>query len=220
MVAGLRVSSSINALCIADKDGSIKYANASFYDLWGYGSDEVIGRSASEICLMDTRLSDIEASLGEKGRWIGDAKALRKDGKEFFARLSANNICDRLGRPIYTAYSFIDITSLKRAQEELKKYISKLQRTDFKTDELAEDLSRNFRSSYEMMLKLYALLSKDAAYKDDEVAKCLAETKESVDKLGNLAEELELCSLPYSLYISLIGLYQLKVENFGKKIEV
>ncbi len=211
---------SINALCITDLNGTIKYANAPFYELWGYKAEEVIGRPASEMYQMDVKLPEIETSLSDKGKWIGETAAIKKDGTNFFARLSANNICDRLGRPVYIAYSFVDITNLKRAQEELKKYIAKLQRTDTKTDDLAEDLSRNSRLCYDLMLRLYDLLSKNIAYKDDEVAKCLAEAKDSIDKMGKLVEELQQCSLPYSLYISLIALYQLKVEDFDKKKEV
>ncbi len=66
------------------------------------------------------------------------------------------------------------------------------------------------------MLRLYTLLSSDITYKDDEVDKCLAETKDSIERVGDLVEELELSSVPYSLYISLIALYQLKVEDFGR----
>ena len=210
------MASSINALCITDINGTIKYANAPFYELWGYRPEEVIGRSASEIYQMDAKLSEIETSLSEKGRWTGETAAIRKDGTNFFAKLSVNDIYDHLGRPVYIAYSFMDITNLKKAQEELKKYITKLRRTDVRTDELAEELSRNFKSSYELMLRLYTLLSSDITHKDDEVDKCLAETKDSIDKVGDLVEELELSSVPYSLYISLIALYQLKVEDFGR----
>ncbi|VVB65235.1 Chemotaxis protein CheY [uncultured archaeon] len=214
------MASSINALCITDTNGKIKYVNAPFYELWGYSSEEVIGKSASEISRLYAELSEIETSLREKGRWNGETAAIRKDGTKFFAKLSVNNIYDRLGRPVYMAYSFVDITNLKKAQEELKKYITKLQRTDVRTDELAEELSRNFKLSYELLLRLYTLLSNDPAIKDGEIAKCLAETKESIDAVGNLVEELELCSLPYSLYLSLIALYQLKVEDIGKEKEV
>lgn len=213
------MASSINALCIADMNGKIKYANPPFYDLWGYGSGEVIGRTVSEVQSMNVKLSEIETALSERGRWTGETAAIRRDGTKFFAKLSTNNIYDRLGRPIYIAYSFVDITDLKRAQEELKKYVMMLQRTDVKTDELAEELSKDFRLCFEMIQKLYALLPKDSANKGEEADKCLAETKELIDKLGNLVEELEVYSLPYSLYVSLIALYELKIEDFGKEID-
>lgn len=211
------MASSINALCITDINGTIKYINAPFNELWGYGSEEVIGKPASDIYRLDAELSEIEKALREKGRWIGEAAAIRKDGTNFFVRLSINSIYDRLGRPINIAYSFVDITNLKRAKEELKKYITKLQRTDIRTDELAEELSKNFKSSYELMLKLYTLISKAPSRKDEDVVKCPAESKESIDRVGSLVEELELCSLPYSLYLSLIALYQQKVEDLDKE---
>ncbi len=106
------MASSINALCITDINGTIKYANAPFYELWGYRPEEVIGRSASEIYQMDAKLSEIETSLSEKGRWTGETAAIRKDGTNFFAKLSVNDIYDHLGRPVYIAYSFMDITNL------------------------------------------------------------------------------------------------------------
>ena len=159
------MASSINALCITDINGFIKYVNASFYEFWGYRDESVIGRSASEICRMVAKFFEIETVLSERGKWIGETTAIRKDGTKFFAKLSVNNIYDRLGRPVYMAYSFIDITNLKKAQEELKKYITKLQKTDVRTAELAEELSRNFKSGYESTLRLYTLLSNVPALK-------------------------------------------------------
>ena len=50
------MASSINALCITDINGIIKYVNAPFNELWGYRDESVIGRSASEICRMDTKV--------------------------------------------------------------------------------------------------------------------------------------------------------------------
>lgn len=215
-IRDLTMASSINALCITDLNGIIKYANPPFYELWGCMSEEIIGKPVSEIYGTNKKLFEIDASLHDKGNWIEEMAVIKKDGTSFFARLSANSICDRLGRPVYTAYSFIDITSLKKAREELKKYIAKLERTDVKTEELAEELSKSLKSSYELILKLYTLLSKDSAYKGGDIAECLTETKKSIDKVGELVEELEECSLPYSVYLSLVALYNLKVEELGK----
>ena len=163
--------------------------------------------------------SKIEASLSNKGKWIGEMEAIRRDGTNFFVKLSANNIYDRLGRPIYIVYSFADITNLKKAKEELKKYIAKLQKTDVETDEISEDLSRNFRLADESLQRLHTILLKDNTYKDGDVDKYLADTRNSIDKATNLIEELLRSSLPLSFYISLIGLYQLRIEDFDESKE-
>jgi len=210
------MASSVNAICITDLHGIIKYVNAPFYELWGYKEDDVIGSLATEICQMNGKISKIEASLNKKGKWVGEMEAIRKDGTNFFVKLSANNICDRLGRPTYIVYSFDDITNLKRAKEDLKKYIAKLQKTDVETDEISEDLSRNFRLADESLQRLHAILLEDDTYKDGEVNKYLADTRDSIDKATNLIEELLRSSLPLSFYISLIGLYQLRIEDFDE----
>lgn len=217
-IRDITMASSINALCITDLNGCIKYANAPFCRLWGYEAEGVLGKLISETCLTDPMLTEVYDSIRDIGKWIGEAEARREDGMKFFLKLSVNNVCDRLGRPIYVAYSFIDITDLKRAQEELKKYINELNKTDAKTDELAVDLSTNLKSCFEKISELYDFLSKDSS-EDSEAAKYLAEIRESIDLVCGMIEELELCSLPYSLYISLIALYQQKVEDFGKNMD-
>ena len=50
------MASSVNAICITDLHGMIKYVNAPFYELWGFKEDEVIGSLASDICQMDGKL--------------------------------------------------------------------------------------------------------------------------------------------------------------------
>lgn len=217
----MAIASSINALCITDLHGRIKYVNAPFYDLWGYRPGEVVGRLASEVYQMDERRSEIEASLCSKGKWIGETVAIKRDGANIFIRLSVNNINDRLGRPIFIMYSFVDITKLKKAKEELKNYLSKLHRTDIKTDGIAEDLSGNFKIAEESIKKLHAILSKDHAHiMDGEATRCLADTRDAMDKTGTLIEELIQSCLPLSFYISLIELYQLKIEDFSDSNEV
>lgn len=214
----MAMDSSINAICITDLHGTIKYANAPFYELWGYRDDEVIGSLASKVCQMEAKFSEIWASLRDNGTWIGEIAAMRRDGTNFFVKLSIKNICNLLGRPVYILYSFIDITNLKRAKEELKKYIFKLQKTDLETDGIAEDLSRNFNMANESIERLQSVISKSQSDKD-EAAKCLKDTREHMDKVANLIEALIRSSLPLSFYISLIGLYQLRVEDFGESAE-
>lgn len=210
------IESSINALCITDLEGRIKYVNAPFYNLWGYRQGEVVGRLASEVCQMNERRFEIEAALCSKGKWAGETVATKKDGSNIFIRLSANNINDRLGRPIFVMHSFVDITKLMEAKEELKKYLAKLHRTDIKTNEISEHLSWNFNSAAGSIKRLQAILSRDYAHIiDDEAIKCLADARDAMDRTGTLIEELMQSSLPLSFYISLIELYQLKIEEFS-----
>jgi PAS domain S-box-containing protein len=212
----MAMASCINSLLITDMQGLIKYVNAPFYELWGYGAGEVIGEKVSNVCRIDKGLGEIEDSLREEGKWIGETAAAKKDGTDFFVHIEVNSVKDRMGRPIYIMFSFADITKLKKAKEELKKCTSRLHRSDVEAGEIAENLSKNFERAHESIQRLHAILSKDYAHiVDGEAGRCLEDTKNAMDKTGKLIEEFLQSNLPLSFYISLIELYQLKIEDFG-----
>jgi PAS domain S-box-containing protein len=212
----MAMASSINALLITDLQGRIKYVNPPFYELWGYETGEVVGGLVGETCRLDKALDEIEDSLHEDGRWIGERAATKKDGTDFFIRLEVNSINDWLGRPIYIMYSFVDVTELKKAKEELRKYTSRLHRSDVETGEIAEDLSKNFINAHESIRRLHAILSKDyTQIMSGEAGSCMADTRSAMEKTGKLIEKFIQSDLPLSFYISLIELYQLKIEDFS-----
>lgn len=217
----MAMDSSINALCITDLEGRIGHVNSQFCRLWDCKEEEITGRQALDVCEIGSSRFDIEAALREGGRWTGETIAKKKDGNYIFVRLSADNIRDRLGRPISIMYSFVDITDLRKAKEELRKYLSKLRRIDDQTDEIEENLSRNFELAEKSIERLAAILSEHCAGSlDGEAARCLADTKDAMNTTGSLIEELLKSSLPLSFYISLINLYQLRIEDFTNSKEI
>ncbi len=215
-ISEMAMDSSINALCITDLHGRIKYANDPFYRLWGCKKGEAIGKLTSEIYQIDERCLKIEAALCSKGKWIGETAAMNREGANIFIRLSINNINNRLGIPIRIMHSFMDITELMKAKEELNKYLAKLHKTDIKANEISDDLYTDFNTAERSIKKLKALLLRDYAHiMDSEATKCLVDTIEAIERTGTLIEELVQSSLPLSFYVSLIELYQLKIEDFS-----
>ncbi len=87
---------------------------------------------------------------------------------------------------------------------------------DDKTDKIEEDLSSNFELAQKSMESLNAIISdRSAVNLDSEVVKCLEDTKDAMTRMGSLIDELLRSSLPLSFYISLINLYQLKIDDFS-----
>ena len=216
----MAMASSINALCMTDLHGRIKHANFQFCRLWECG-EEVLGSRAFEVCGLESRRAEIEASLSDEGRWTGETSSKRKDGKDLFVRLSANTIRDRLGRPISIMYSFVNITDLKKAKEELRNYLGKLIRIDDKTDKIEEDLYQNFELAERSMERLGIILSEHSAGNfGSEAVRCLEVTKDAMNRTGSLLDELLKSSLPLSFYISLINLYQIKIDDFSNSKEI
>ncbi|NIO37446.1 PAS domain S-box protein, partial [Candidatus Bathyarchaeota archaeon] len=112
------IASSINAIAFADLEGNITYVNSSFLELWGYEDEkEVIGEPSVKFWQMDKKASEIVEVLRDKGKWMGELIAKRKDGSSFDVQISANTVKDETGKSICMMASFIDITKRKEMEE-------------------------------------------------------------------------------------------------------
>jgi len=113
------IDSSINAVAIADIDGNISYVNRSFLTMWGYeNSEEVLRLSIVKFWQGKRKTAEIFDTVMNKGGWIGELIAERKDGSLFDVQLSANLVTDKADTPLCMMCSFVDITKRKRAEEE------------------------------------------------------------------------------------------------------
>jgi PAS domain S-box-containing protein len=113
------IAGSTNAIALADLDGRVNYANASFLEMWGYDrADQVLGRPVPEFWEPTGAPERIMAELRAGRPWRGELRGLRRDGALFDAQVSANLVLDRLGRPTHLMGSFVDVTALKRAEED------------------------------------------------------------------------------------------------------
>jgi PAS domain S-box-containing protein len=125
------IASSINGIAIGDADGNLTYVNNSFLEMWGFkDQNEVIGRNAAEFWLGSNEASMVVEELREKGGWIGEMTAVKKDGSVFDVQVCATSVTDDNNMPISMMGSFIDITESKRSQEQLNAYREKMARTE------------------------------------------------------------------------------------------
>jgi len=121
------IASSINAIALADLEGTLRYVNHSFLKLWGYDDDkEILGRSAVEFWQVEEEAAVVIETLRDKGSWIGQLVARRRDGTLFDVQLSASMVTDEAGKPISMMASFVDITERKQAEEALKRRLEQL----------------------------------------------------------------------------------------------
>ena len=114
------IASSISAMAMADLDGRLTYVNRSFLRLWGYEDErEVLGRCATDFWRLEDKALEVVKIVRERGSWVGELIATRKDGTSFDAQLMASVATDPAGQPICLMASFVDITERKRAAEAL-----------------------------------------------------------------------------------------------------
>ncbi len=116
------VASSSDAIIGKTLEGVVTSWNAAAERIFGYADGEIVGRSI--FTLIPPELHDTERVLLERIRRgeaveFAQAERVRKDGTHIFIALSVSPIRDGSGRVVGASSIKRDITSQKRAQEEL-----------------------------------------------------------------------------------------------------
>ncbi|MEI7856785.1 MAG: PAS domain S-box protein [Methanomicrobiales archaeon] len=112
--------SSISAIGVTDLSGNLTYVNPAFLSISGYEDEQdVLGRSIYTFWNAGKELHMIADSLREQGTWSGEITGQKKDGTSQQIQISAHLVRDEAGAPVAMMGSLLDITGIKRAEEEL-----------------------------------------------------------------------------------------------------
>ena len=114
------VSSSTQAIAIADAHGRLTFADAALSRLWGYSDREsLVGRSVVELC----KSADMPAAALEQvrtGRIANlETLATRVDGTPLYLSISAEAVYDAKGGLGQVLLAFTDIAERKRLEAQL-----------------------------------------------------------------------------------------------------
>lgn len=117
----LALDAALDAVSFADRDGLITYVNRAFLGLWGYDDEaEVLGRHISSLAA-ETHIQEGMRALQERGSWVGEMTARRRDGSEVEVRVAAQTSYGLDGLSTGTMASFMDISAQKRVENELQR---------------------------------------------------------------------------------------------------
>ena len=109
------------AIMIRNMDGVIQFWSKGCEALYGWTSEEVIGRVAHEVLATEYPIprEEIEAILVRDGSWFGDLVQRRRDG--YLLTVAAQKALqrDEDGRPVAVLESLADVTALRQARLEL-----------------------------------------------------------------------------------------------------
>jgi PAS domain S-box-containing protein len=186
------IESSINAIFFADLEGNLTYVNPSFIKLWGYEDEkEVLGKPILEFWQTKENAQKALKTLHESRSWMGELVAQRKDGSTFDAQISANMVTDKAGKPICLMASFVDITGLKRAEEE-KAFVEEQLRQSQKMEaigRLAGGIAHDFNNLL-TVIKGYSQLLLIELKEDVPLRGNIEEIKRASDKAADLTRQL------------------------------
>ena len=115
------LSSSAQAIAIADSHGVLTFANSALRRLWGYSDEQVLmGRSVFELWRLDEEPDVALRRVRDRHVVHGDMPASRVDGSPFHLGITAEAVCDAKGALTQLLVTFTDITESKRVQDALR----------------------------------------------------------------------------------------------------
>jgi PAS domain S-box-containing protein len=121
------IESASSSIATADLEGKMTYGNPCFMKKWGFDdASEFLGKPFPDYWIVEDILDEIMENLHNKGKWFGEIKAKRKDGKLFDVQVSAAMVYDNTGKPVALMSTSIDVSERKEAEEEREKLIGEL----------------------------------------------------------------------------------------------
>ena len=122
LLAGLQQSAC--AILLVSPEGRLDYVNASFSQITQYSTDEVLGRSITELAAMENlaeRLFDSHSGLASHNSWQGEFKSRRKNHEPYWGRLNISKVFDAQGQLSHYLGIYQDITDEKLQQQRVEK---------------------------------------------------------------------------------------------------
>lgn len=116
------VEQSTQGVAVTDLEGRLQFVNRAFAQMHGYEPEELIGRSLS-IFHTPEQMAAVDAAnrtLRERGEYAGEVWHARRDGAVFPTRMYNCVLRDARGRPIGMVGTAVDISELKRVEENLR----------------------------------------------------------------------------------------------------
>ncbi|MCW8835721.1 MAG: PAS domain S-box protein [Rhodospirillales bacterium] len=119
-----------HAITITDADSRILNVNSAFTRTTGYLKSEVLGESTTLLSSgrhSEEFYAEMWRAIREEGSWEGEVWNKRKNGEIYPEHLEISSVRDAGGGDKYYVAVFSDITNMKTADAELKKYAKELQ---------------------------------------------------------------------------------------------
>ena len=110
-----------DGICVTDMDQQIFYWNKGAERLYGWGTEEAVGRNVNDLLFQCGSSRPLEAlkELIRRDEWQGELHKVRKDGRQIIVESHWTLLRDDAGQPKSILVIDTDITERKRIEAEL-----------------------------------------------------------------------------------------------------
>lgn len=122
------LESSLTAIAFADLHGRLTYVNRALTELYGYTAAELLGQPVLLLTADPDEGAQALAAAAE-GRWAGELRGRRKNGRIIHTYVTAHVVRDENGAPVCLMGSVTDITEQRAAAAEMSKLSRALEQT-------------------------------------------------------------------------------------------
>jgi PAS domain S-box-containing protein len=201
------LNQSHDAIFVWKIGGGIVYWNRGAEELYGWRSDEVIGRSSHALLNTSpsTTTKEMEARLAQEGRWYGEITHIAKDGRRLI--VESRHVRVMYGGQEYALESNRDITERKQAEEALHRQQVQLEELTSKLLTAQEHERRRIaRDLHDDVSQRLAALVLEVASVENHPSVMPADLAEALTTLRQGLEQVsdDVHSLAYRLHPSLL----------------
>ena len=181
------IEQTADAIWVERSDGTITYVNRAFSDLYGYGAEEVIGRSS--IALDDHReprpWESVDAAVARGETWAGPLSKNRSDGSSVEVQATISPVRDAAGNVVGRVHVARDVSRERQLEQRLRE-VARLEAVG----QLAGGIAHDFNNLMTAVRGYAELILSQAAAADALVRADLEEIIGAADRASRLTRQL------------------------------
>lgn len=188
-------------ILIADTQGMLEYMNGAYSRISGYQFAESYTQNRTLREIISTEMTDaeygaIQAQLLTGKTWNGVLRNRRKDGGEYWERITVSPIYNSEGNVASYLYLFVDVTEQRSSEADLKLRSEALERANADltrfADVSAHHLMEPIRRLTSYAQKLRACVSTLPGGQDEELRSSLDYIEQDAARLRTMVRDVQL----------------------------
>lgn len=203
-------------MIITTNNGTIISVNKSFSETLGYRTEEIIGNPIKKFFFDNDSLKykPIYKLLKEAINIDMESLLIKKDGSHILAIVKSVTITDEAGRPVKSLVQFLDITEIRKTEDELTIALEKAKESDRLKSAFLAQMSHEIRTPLNVILVSIPILS-DEIGSDNEDTQAIIQSVDSAGKRLHRTIDMIL-----SLSAIQSGNYKPEFETFDPVVEL